>query len=363
MESRIIQIGIRFVREYYERLIADPDKLYEFFNENSYLTIGRTNTILPESVSSLQEINKKIQSQNFKESDVQILTVDCQESVEGAIFILVTGILQNRKFVQSFLLISHQQQKQYSLQNSIIRFLEDGSEQPVPPNVNTLHSEQESMLTPHSQPAPNVEEQPIKVDTTPSETPTPKSSQQGESSNHTPETPPTSAQSPIQTPPVKKPFSWASHGESHHTAQSPSVPHPPAQPPHHQETPMKKTSAAKSDDSYGGSKSDYKGQEFYSIFINNFPPGVTVTEIQIREIFSKMGEIARITLRVDKGYCFVDFKHQDSVKKVLEHIRNTPITINGMAISVAEKKKNKSGGGTKDKPASSGRPSGYSKRQ
>lgn len=48
----VAKIGTRFVWEYYNRLNNDPDRLFEFFHENSYLLIG-TEPTLTDSVTTL----------------------------------------------------------------------------------------------------------------------------------------------------------------------------------------------------------------------------------------------------------------------------------------------------------------------
>lgn len=84
------------------------------------------------TVSTLQDIDEKIQSMNYCEYIAQINTVDAQNSLDGGVIVLVTGYLigkdnVKRDFTQTFFLAT--QDKGYYVLNDIFRYVEDADEQ------------------------------------------------------------------------------------------------------------------------------------------------------------------------------------------------------------------------------------------
>lgn len=337
LKKQVAKIGTRFVWEYYNRLNNDPDRLFEFFHESSFLLIG-TEPTLTDSVTSLQEINKKIQAQNFKENTVSLSAVDCQEGIDGGIFILVLGIISGqqetipRKFVQTFFL-GHEinDPLHFYVQNSVFRYLTEPATNA--PSEQTSSSNHVSSQPAHPTPIVHAKipiEEPIVVEQ-PQQAPQPQqpvsTPKETQAVSQEPQEP---AKGSGSNPPQKKATSWASIFGNSSSATEPQAQEQTPQPSTLPKNPPKK---AVPQEEAPISKTD---QGVASVFIKNLPP--SATQKDIRDIFSKMGDIVRVTLRADKGFCFVDYKHAESVKKVMEHVASNTIEIKGQKISVEEKK-------------------------
>jgi len=345
----VAKIGTRFVWEYYNRLNNDPDRLFEFFHENSYLLIG-TEPTLTDSVTTLVEINRKIQVQNFKENTVSLSAVDCQEGINGGIFILVLGIISGqqesvpRKFVQTFFLAHEANDPlHFFVQNSVFRYLTESVTNAQNEQINLNHisasfqqpqpkqTQQNSIPSVTLESTKETSEEPIVSVEQPSQPPlsTPNEKQQNvqESQGQKGPTSQTSVNIPTSNPPRK----WASADSGPSSIlQSPS-PETTAQ----DSTSSKNIPTRNIPHEEVSKKPDNEGPVL-SIYIKFLSQ--TTTQQQIKDFFSKMGEITRITLRPEKGFCFVDYKSPESVKKVMEYAASNTIEINGKKVSVEEKK-------------------------
>lgn len=81
-------------------------------------------------------IKEKILEMNFKDFNVEIETVDVQESLDGGVVLLVTGSLAGRDmvkgFVQSFVLAhegSAPQKNAYFVLNDIFKYVDEENHQ------------------------------------------------------------------------------------------------------------------------------------------------------------------------------------------------------------------------------------------
>lgn len=74
----------------------------------------------------MQGINEKIMSSDFKDWPMEIKSIDAQESLEGGVIVVVTGLIERdnlrKNFSQTFFLA--EQEKGYYVLNDICKFLE-----------------------------------------------------------------------------------------------------------------------------------------------------------------------------------------------------------------------------------------------
>lgn len=103
-----LEVGSYFLSGYYNVLANTPDLARQFYNRSS--TVVRLNCETMESSfgETLEEINEILMSMNVHK--VEVKTANCLESWGGAIFVLVTGLVQlkgqpsRKRFSQSFVL-------------------------------------------------------------------------------------------------------------------------------------------------------------------------------------------------------------------------------------------------------------------
>ncbi|XP_077227947.1 nuclear transport factor 2-like [Tasmannia lanceolata] len=120
-------VGNAFVHQYYHILHQSPELVFRFYQESSKL--GRPEAQgLMSSITTMQAINEKILSLDYKEFRAEIKTVDAQESLDDGVIVLVTGYLTGkdnikRNFTQSFFLAP--QDKGYFVLNDIFRYTEE----------------------------------------------------------------------------------------------------------------------------------------------------------------------------------------------------------------------------------------------
>ncbi|CAA0828754.1 Nuclear transport factor 2 (NTF2) family protein with RNA binding (RRM-RBD-RNP motifs) domain [Striga hermonthica] len=86
------QVADAFVVNYYKILSDSPQQSYKFYNESSLLSWPDFDGILA-PVKTLNAINEKIMSSDFKNFTIEINTVDAQASQDGGVIVAVTGSL------------------------------------------------------------------------------------------------------------------------------------------------------------------------------------------------------------------------------------------------------------------------------
>ncbi|XP_071902295.1 nuclear transport factor 2-like isoform X1 [Coffea arabica] len=120
-------VGNAFVDQYYHILHRSPELVYKFYQDSSVLSRPDSNGMMT-SVSTMQAINDKIQSFDYKNYSAEIKTADAQDSYQGGVIVLVTGCLTGtdnvrRKFTQTFFLAP--QEKGYFVLNDVFRYIEE----------------------------------------------------------------------------------------------------------------------------------------------------------------------------------------------------------------------------------------------
>jgi len=104
-----VVIGSNFAHQYYSKLTASPQDLHLFYKEDSTFTHGFENRGHCQSLTGLEEIQKKINSLDYEGSTVSISVLDSQPSLQGGILVVLMGLLTLRdqrpkKFAESFFL-------------------------------------------------------------------------------------------------------------------------------------------------------------------------------------------------------------------------------------------------------------------
>ncbi|TKY65089.1 putative G3BP protein [Spatholobus suberectus] len=147
-------VGNAFVEQYYHILHHSPELVYRFYQDSSVISRPDSNGVMT-SVTTMQGINDKILSLNFKEFKAEIKTADAQNSYKEGVTVLVTGCLtgkdnMRRKFAQSFFLAP--QDNGYFVLNDVFRYVEDHEPSELPP-VNGDGNAAAVTITPESEPS------------------------------------------------------------------------------------------------------------------------------------------------------------------------------------------------------------------
>ncbi|XP_065855211.1 nuclear transport factor 2-like isoform X2 [Euphorbia lathyris] len=147
-------VGNAFVEQYYHILHTSPELVHRFYQDSSVLSRpdidGKMTT-----VATMQGINEKVLSLNFKDYTAEIKTADAQKSYKDGVTVLVTGSLMGkdnlkRKFAQSFFLAP--QDNGYFVLNDVFRFVED-SEPLENHTVNGIDNTTTVPVIPDSEPS------------------------------------------------------------------------------------------------------------------------------------------------------------------------------------------------------------------
>jgi len=131
MSGNHVKLGNKFVLRYYTTLHDNPETLHQFYKEKSVFTHGYEDGS-EETVVGQAKINQKILSLDYRDCLVKLAIVDCQESLDGGILVVVKGDLSKKgespkKFLQTFFLaVQTEPQPGYYVLNDIFRYIKDG---------------------------------------------------------------------------------------------------------------------------------------------------------------------------------------------------------------------------------------------
>ncbi|KAL3823987.1 hypothetical protein ACJIZ3_020016 [Penstemon smallii] len=119
-------IADAFVVQYYAILNKSSENLHKFYQEPSLLGWPGTDGVVT-PVTTLTAINEKIMSSDFKNFDVEIISVNAQESIQGAVLVAVSGLLLGnddvkKNFSQNFFLAK--QEKGFFVLNDILHIFD-----------------------------------------------------------------------------------------------------------------------------------------------------------------------------------------------------------------------------------------------
>ncbi|CAI5741072.1 unnamed protein product [Peronospora destructor] len=121
-------VGNTFMRQYYHFLAKEPQSLHRFYKAESRWCHG-VGSHMEEPVAGQRAINDQILKRGYAGArvDLDAGSIDCQNSLGGGVFVLVTGVMTLRHspkpkpFVQTFFLAV--QPKGYFVLNDCLRFL------------------------------------------------------------------------------------------------------------------------------------------------------------------------------------------------------------------------------------------------
>ncbi|CAK9142423.1 unnamed protein product [Ilex paraguariensis] len=119
-------VGNVFVDKYYHLLHRSPELVHKFYDNKSLLSRPGPNSEMT-SVTTIQGINEKVMSFDYKDSTTEIISVDAQESLMEGVIVAVTGCWTRkdnarRQFTQMFFLAK--QDKGYYVLNDVFRFVD-----------------------------------------------------------------------------------------------------------------------------------------------------------------------------------------------------------------------------------------------
>ncbi|KAJ4974958.1 hypothetical protein NE237_008132 [Protea cynaroides] len=372
-------VGNAFVEQYYPILHQSPELVYRFYQDSSVLSRPEPNGIMT-PVSTMQAINAKILSLDYKDYKAEIKTVDAQESYKEGVTVLVTGWLTGkdnvrRKFTQSFFLAP--QDKGFFVLNDIFRYVDENETlESNPVSVNgVLEGTPAASFTPDPEPA-HVPDQPA-LDTAvaatslteedlnngeeecdPSdnddgsvieeeEVPVESQAQLSQNESHPVAE---SASSTVQEGAPKKSYASILKVMKGNTAPTPvyvpsntvraAAPANTEQQSHGSTAPASAPEAsAHSSNNAPESSSTHEDVEGHSIYVRGLPLNATV--VQLEEEFKKFGPIKHggIQVRSNKQqqFCFgfVEFELESSMKTA---IQASSVTIGGRQVFIEEKR-------------------------
>ncbi|TMW63247.1 hypothetical protein Poli38472_002188 [Pythium oligandrum] len=385
-------VGSTFMRQYYHFLAKEPESLHRFYKEESQWCHG-VGSHMQEPIAGQKAINDEILRRGYAGArvDLDSGSIDCQGSLNGGVFVLVTGVMTlasshvPKPFVQTFFLAV--QPKGYFVLNDCLRFLElpGASSAPsatdaavAPKDVKkTTHAaigtpvsaspkpkavtpvavakKDKAAVSPATKPveAPKspvkAAKSPEKKPATPKAAPAPASPVKAEKKVSTPkpsETKPASpapapakpveaaAPAPAQAKPatpaqpvVQKhaepaaPKTWAALFNSTQavaalasTAAAPAKATQPAAPKATPAPASPKAKPAETPSSNATAQSKEKPR-YFSLYIRDVPP--QTKESELRDLFKSYGAIANVTVPQGRGYAFVDYVDQESMRAAL----------------------------------------------
>ncbi|KAL4566470.1 hypothetical protein LXL04_030585 [Taraxacum kok-saghyz] len=348
-------VGNAFVEQYYHILHQSPELVHKFYQDSSILSRPDMNGLMS-SVTTMQAIDEKIQSLDYKNYKAEIETADAQDSYQSGVIVLVTGTLTGtdkikRKFAQTFFLAP--QEKGYFVQSDVFRYVEEtaslvttsapdnlvipnsdnnpamNSEPNNGPEVCDPDDNQESESGLEEQPEPEPESEPVQ--TRLNETST--------------------LQKPDLSSPQEEKKSYASIvrvNKVSGTTQTSSLRWAPANTDQHKPRPAKPSPEPETlsvpivvNNNNNGPESSkvYDDVEGHSVYVRNLPMNASVG--QLEEEFKKFGTIKSNGIQVrsnkQQGFCFgfVEFESLDSMHNA---IKAPSITIGNRQVVVEEKR-------------------------
>eukprot|EP01102_Stenamoeba_stenopodia_P019007 TRINITY_DN7063_c0_g1_i1.p1 TRINITY_DN7063_c0_g1~~TRINITY_DN7063_c0_g1_i1.p1 ORF type:complete len:469 (-),score=143.13 TRINITY_DN7063_c0_g1_i1:147-1553(-) len=393
-------VGTLFVRKFYTMMSTLPDQLHRFYKDDSTFSYGTEGESI-ESFVGDQEINKKILSLDYKNTNVLISSLEAQQSLKGGMIVLVSGSFNNesgsRQFTETFFLAT--QPAGFYVLNDIrllkpaavaTTHVENGVEQAAADESDALAESTEALESPKEpenetasepvapatpEPTPAPAPAPVETPATPTPAPTPAPATPSPTSAaptpaSTPVTPapatsaaPTTPSQPVTASPAvtSKPSSFLS------AVQSGSAPSVSQASTNVAQAPKQNPKTAKNPAPARKPAQQPHDPDASSVFVRNLPHAVDqqVKELEqkLRELFSHQGTIKNInTGFLQRGYCFVEFESPEIAQRCIKAAEGGHLQIDGKALMVEEKKASpatKSDSGSKVTGSASGsRPGG-----
>ncbi|XP_050380896.1 nuclear transport factor 2-like [Argentina anserina] len=377
-----------FIVQYYHILHHNPGHVYRFYQDSSVMSRPDSDGVM-RSVTTMQGINEKILSFDYKEYKAEIETADAQNSYKDGVTVLVTGCLTSkdnlkRKFAQSFFLAP--QENGFFVLNDVFRYVES-RELVKNQSVNGVSDTKTVLLNQEPEPThvpdpptPDLQTTQVEEDQTVIEKAFDTSEQDRQSANE--------KETDIERPCYPNGDDIPVEVESASTTAQEDGPKKsyasivkvakgsPGSNKVYLPTSTTKVTSKKTEDSLPGSaasasvpessapassttlESSATNEEVegYSIYIRNLPLSVTADELEVE--FKKFGPIKEGGIQVRnkklQGYCFgfVEFLSSSSLNSAIEA---SPITIGGRHAIIEIKRTNTRIGGSGSGSFTSGR--------
>ncbi|XP_022021390.1 nuclear transport factor 2 isoform X2 [Helianthus annuus] len=361
-------VGNAFVEQYYHILHQSPELVHKFYQDSSILSRPDANGLMS-SVTTMQAIDEKIQSLDYKNYKAEIKTADAQDSHQSGVIVLVTGCLTGkdnvkRKFAQTFFLAP--QEKGYFVQNDVFRYVEEREplENPSPSVENIVDSASADLAVkssddnPTNETATNVATEDLNIRPDVCD-PEDKEGSGSGLEEEVADEPALVQKSPNVAGPVQKPDSSATLDEKKSYAsivrvtkisgssgtghgQTGSLRWAPANTDQHKSRPAKPSPEPETLVPVvvnGPESNNVNDDEGHSIYVRNLPMNATVA--QLEEEFKKFGPIKSNGIQVrsnkQQGFCFgfVEFESLDSMHNA---IKAPSMTIGNRQVVVEEKR-------------------------
>ncbi|KAK2380783.1 myosin ATPase [Trifolium repens] len=357
-------VGNAFVEQYYSILHREPNHVHRFYQDSSVMSRPEEDGTMT-TVTTTDEIDKKIQSLDFTSFRVEVLSADAQPSYNNGVMVATTGCLigtdnVKRKFAQSFFLAP--QDNGFYVLNDVFRYVDAYKSvdiEPVPANVADESAPSEA-FTPNPEPIHVAEDIPPSQPVVIADTDTNISKEvslpleNGKLSvtenvipvNHVKESshqeqPASIEKVPSNTQEDAPKKSFASivnalkdNSAPFHLRTSPAK--PAVQPPRVHSVPAPEAPAPNMD--IPSERNNENGGRAHAIFVANLP--MTATVEQLDRVFKKFGPIKRdgIQVRSNKGSCFgfVEFESAASLQSALE--ASPPVMLDNRRLSIEERR-------------------------
>lgn len=123
------RVGASFVNDYYQQLTADPAGLTKYYSKETQFSHSQVDEQELAIHVGIAEISAKIESLGLQDVKTHLYSVKCHSTVNGAVLVIVNGILSNngqppQTFNQTFVLAkSQRKQKAYYVLNDVLVFV------------------------------------------------------------------------------------------------------------------------------------------------------------------------------------------------------------------------------------------------
>lgn len=380
------EVGSYFISTYYRVLKESPGAAHQFYSESSNLTlVDGDDTRTVNTIDGFYEVLTSL-----KVSGVEVTKLNCQDSINGGILLVVSGIMKSenfsgkRKFTQIFFLAP--QVKGFFVSNDILQFNDEllVTQHPVPeipeikveseipassphleqsvPDyeleeesreyVNSLHIEEDDPVDKYSLPDEEHHEEPhieTIVEETPVDEPAPLETPVNHI-NYVEESIPVPADEPVLEPPRVSYASIlrAAKGQSAQQVSQPTVRKSMPPPPEQQQkvqaaSPQLNPSASsyvpEAPNATGSDEALVQEEELTSVYVRSLPTNVTNADLE-KEL-KKFGRIKPsgivIKNKKDVGVCFAFVEYED-ISGAHNAIKSSPIEVLGKQVYIEERR-------------------------
>lgn len=394
------KVGNNFVKAYYKILVGTPQEVHNFYGSVAsfvHLEKGQKSSEA-NNVRGKLNIAEAVKKLNYAGRKIDIENIDCQESVNGSVLVVVTGSFckdgssYRRAFSQTFVLTA--ENGAYFVHNDVLRFLNDEEAAPKPKSSKSSKESKAARAAKAEDKKKEVQEKkkeaedakaaPAPAPANPAAKPEAAASQS--KADKKPERPEKkekqkrpkkeskqAAPAPVAAPAptlnwaarvaANKPPAPAASAASAASAAAAAAPNSAEAPAASNEGKATEAKSAKNDDTANSapavevrgdgfkevsrtkraySKRDSKKQEddeeiSAAIYVKNLPAGTGKAEVI--DAFKKFGAVKDVQMFKEKSYCFVHFAAAGSVDTVLAAAASKPVKIGDAELSIDRKKR------------------------